>query len=244
MLLALDTSTRYAAVALFNEERVVASQTWHSLYNHTSELMQSIVNILARVGVTSFQLECVAVALGPGGFSALRVGVSAAKGLALVSKKPIIGVGTLDMEAYPYLNSGVQVCALLEAGRDECATALFDSDGIRVREDRVCTVEQLLIEVRQTGDFSTLFCGEGVISWRDQITKTFGIKAHVVRSTPAARVWALAEIAQKRFAKGEIDDLADLQPEYLRMPSIGVPKQRGRVPQRGRTMRGKQSRDA
>ena len=244
MLLALDTSTRYAAVALFNEERVVASQTWHSLYNHTSELMPSIVNILGRVGVTSLQLEGVAVALGPGGFSALRVGVSAAKGLALVSKKPIIGVGTLDMEAYPYLNSGVQVCALLEAGRDECATALFDSDGIRVREDRVCTVEQLLTEVRQTGDFSTLFCGEGVIPWRDQITKAIGIKAHVVRSTPAARVWALAEIAQERFSKGEIDDLADLQPEYLRMPSIGVPKQRGRVPQRGRTMRGKQSRDA
>ena len=244
MLLALDTSTRYAAVALFNEERVVASQTWHSLYNHTSELMPSIVNILGRVGVMSWQLEGVAVALGPGGFSALRVGVSAAKGLALVSKKPIIGVGTLDMEDYPYLNSGVQVCALLEAGRDECATALFDSDGIRVREDRVCTVEQLLTEVKQTGDVSTLFFGEGVIPWRDQITKTFGIKAHVVRSTPAARVWALAEIAQKRFAKGEIDDLADLQPEYLRMPSIGVPKQRGRVPQRGRPMRGKKSTDA
>ena len=243
MLLALDTSTRYAAVALFNEERVVASQTWHSLYNHTSELMPSIVNILGRVGVMSWQLEGVAVALGPGGFSALRVGVSAAKGLALVSKKPIIGVGTLDMEAYPYLNSGVQVCALLEAGRDECATALFDSDGIRVREDRVCTVEQLLTEVRQTGDFSTLFCGEGVIPWRDQITKTFGIKAHVVRSTPVARVWALAEIAQERLSNGEIDDLADLQPEYLRMPSIGVPKQRGRVPQRGRTMRSKQSSD-
>ena len=244
MLLALDTSTRYAAVALFNEERVVVSQTWHSLYNHTSELMPSIVNILGRVGVTSLQLECVAVALGPGGFSALRVGVSAAKGLALVSKKPIIGVGTLDMEAYPYLNSGVQVCALLEAGRDECATALFDSDGIRVREDRVCTVEQLLTEVRHTGDFSTLFCGEGVIPWRDQITKTFGIKAHVVRSTPVARVWALAEIAQERLSNGEIDDLADLQPEYLRMPSIGVPKQRGRVPQQGRTIRGKKSRDA
>ena len=108
----------------------------------------------------------------------------------------------------------------------------------------MCTVEQLLTEVRHTGDFSTLFCGEGVIPWRDQITKTFGIKAHVVRSTPVARVWALAEIAQERLSNGEIDDLADLQPEYLRMPSIGVPKQRGRVPQQGRTMRGKKRRDA
>ena len=244
MILAMDTSTRYAGVALTKEDQVVASHTWHSLYNHTSELMPSVVNILEHVGVTVGDLDGVAVALGPGGFSALRVGISAAKGLALVAKKPIFGVGTLELEAFPYLDSGVYVCALLEAGREECASALFDANGIRVREDRVCAVEQLLTEVKQTGDVSTLFCGEGVIPWRHQITKAIGIKAHVVRSTPAARVWALAEIAQKRFAKGEIDDLADLQPEYLRMPSIGVPKQRGRVPQRGRTMRGKQSRDA
>ena len=241
MLLAVDTSTKHAAVAITNGERVVMSQTWHSLYNHTSELMPSVVNILERVGVTPLQLDGVAVALGPGGFSALRVGLSAAKGLALVVETPIIGVGTLDIEAYPYLNSGVHVCALLEAGREECATALFDGNGIRVREDRVCNVDQLLAELKPIADFPVIFCGEGVIPWREQIMTTFGIKAQVVRSTPAARVWSLIEIARERLSKGETDDLSTLQPEYLRMPSIGVPKQRGRIPQQGRisrTMRG------
>ena len=156
----------------------------------------------------------------------------------MVAEKPIIGVGTLDMEAYPYLISGVQVCALLEAGRGECATALFDGDGIRIREDRVCNVDQLLEELKATADVPAIFCGEGVIPWREQIIARFGIKAQVVRSTPAARVWSLVEIARERLSKGETDDLATLQPEYLRMPSIGVPKQRGRIPQQGRTMRG------
>ena len=74
--------------------------------------------------------------------------------------------------------------------------------------------------------------------WRQRITAAFGIKALVVQSTPANRVWALAQIAQERLSKGDTDDLATLQPEYMRMPSIGVQKQRGRVPQQGRTIPG------
>ena len=54
MILAIDTSTRYAGVALTKEDQVVASHTWHSLYNHTSELMPSVVNILEHVGAVSY----------------------------------------------------------------------------------------------------------------------------------------------------------------------------------------------
>ena len=238
MLLALDTSTRYAGVALANEDRVVASHAWFSTYNHTSELMPSVVNILDRRCLTAGELDGVAVALGPGGFSALRVGISAAKGLALVAKKPIIGVGTLDLEAHAYINSGVYVCALLEAGREECATALIGPDGTRLREDRVCDADQLLAEVSEKVNGPAIFCGEGVSAWREQIAGALGASAQMVRSTPAARVWALAEIGYQRLAAGETDDLTTLQPEYLRMPSIGVPKQRGRVPQPRRRVPG------
>ena len=97
MLLSVDTSTRYASVALSNGERVVASRTWHSTINHTAELMPAVVQILEGAGLAAAELDGIAVALGPGGFSALRVGISAAKGLALVGKTPIVGVGKLDM---------------------------------------------------------------------------------------------------------------------------------------------------
>ena len=233
MLLALDTSTRYAGVALADEDRMVASRTWHSTFNHTAELMPAVAQLLEGFGLAAVELDGVAVALGPGGFSALRVGISVAKGLALVANKPMVGVGTLDLEAYPYLQSGVQVCALLEAGRQECATALFGPEGIRLREDRVCTAEELLAEI--TGP--AIFCGEGVAAWQDQITETWGAEAQIVRSVPAARVWALAEIGREKLAAGETSDITTLQPEYLRMPSIGAPKQRGRVPQGGRPVR-------
>ena len=233
MLLALDTSTRYGGVALAHEDRVVASHTWYSKYNHTAELMPAVVQILERGDLKASDWDGVVVALGPGGFSALRVGISVAKGLALVAKKPIIGVGTLDLEAHPYIGSGAPVCALLEAGREECATALFGPDGVRLREDRVCNVENLLAEIEAEVSGPAIFCGEGVIPWRAQIASRLGENAQIVRPTPAARVWALAVVGQERLAAGELDDLTMLQPEYLRMPSIGVPKRRDRLPQGG-----------
>jgi tRNA threonylcarbamoyladenosine biosynthesis protein TsaB len=237
MLLALDTSTRYASVALADEDRVVASRTWHSTINHTAELMPAVAHLMGSRGLTAGQLDGVAVALGPGGFSALRVGISAAKGLALVAKKPIVGVGTLDLEAYPYLRSGVPVCALLEAGRQECATAFHGPDGIRLREDRVCTADELLAEVIDKASGPAIFCGEGVTGWKDAIAGALGAKAQIVRPVPAARVWALAAIARERLLSGETKDITTLQPEYLRMPSIGAPKQRDRVAQGGRSGR-------
>ena len=238
MLLALDTSTRYASVALADGDRVVASHTWHSTYNHTTELMPAVAQLLESRGLTVAQLDGVAVALGPGGFSALRVGISAAKGLALVASKPIIGVGTLDLEAHPYLESGVAVCALIEAGRQECATALYGPDGARLREDRVCTADDLLTEIAGMGAGEgfgpVLFCGEGAAPWRDQIAAALGAQAQVVHAVPSARGWALAVIGRRKLAAGEAGDLETMQPEYLRMPSIGAPKQRDRVAQGGR----------
>ena len=83
MLLAIDTSTAYAGVLLWDDGRPVYSLTWRSAYNHTSLLMPAVRHSLQQLGISARELEAVAVALGPGGFSALRVGISAAKGLAL-----------------------------------------------------------------------------------------------------------------------------------------------------------------
>ncbi len=100
LLLVLDTSTRYAGAALWREDDAVASVSWRSTGNHTRELMPAIRRLLEMVDGKPEDLAGVGVALGPGGFSAVRVGMSAAKGLALPLKLPLVGVGTLEMEAY------------------------------------------------------------------------------------------------------------------------------------------------
>ena len=261
MLLAIDTSTRYAGVAVFDGEHVNSSHCWYSAVNHTKELMPAVSQALKGQGLLVGGLRGIAVALGPGGFSALRVGLSVAKGLALTASLPIVGVGTLDLEAHAFLQSdekskqisgqpgqdfGPPVCAILDAGRNEVASALFGSSGQRLREDLICSIEELAVPLGEITEITgvkqettgakaaepTLFCGEGVINWGQAIREHFGPGAIVVQPSPAARLSALCRIGWERLASGNTSDLASFQPTYLRMPSIGGPKRRDWAPQR------------
>lgn len=228
MLLSIDTSTRYAGVALYDEGLVVSCRAWYSAVNHTVELMPAVADLLGSRRLAPQELDGIAVALGPGGFSALRVGMSAVKGLAQAAGKPVVGVGTLELEAWPYLGSGAQVCALLDAGRGEVATGLFGPDGQRMRDDLVCSPDEVLDSI----DDRTLFCGEGAAVRRGLIHDRLGPLGLVVQSAPASRLWGLCHIGWSRLAAGAVEDLATLQPSYLRMPSVGGPKRRDRTPQR------------
>ena len=227
MLLAIDTSTRHAGVALAQDGQVISSRSWCSLANHTAELMPAVAEILDGQRLAARDLTGIAVALGPGGFSALRVGISAAKGLALVSGKPLVGLSTLELEAHPYLASGMPVCALLDGGRQEVATARFGKDGQRLAEDSLGQPVELLSGIAEP----TIFCGEGVTRWIGLIREHLGILALPVTSSPAGRLWSLAALGQQRIDLDEADDLATLQPHYLRMPTIGGPKRRDHKPQ-------------
>lgn len=234
MILAIDTSTRYAGVALADPQGVVSCHCWHASMNHTAELMPAVAQILRSQHLTPRELEGIAVALGPGGFSALRVGISAAKGLALATKRQIVGIGTLDLEAFPYLESGHPVCAVLDAGRGEVASALFSPEGRRTRDDLISTPDALLdaISGSELPLPLVLFCGEGVTTWSHLIRNRLGTKGLVVaHHTPANRLWSLAKLAGQRLAAGESSHLSTITPYYLRMPSIGAPKQRDRSPQ-------------
>ena len=249
MLLALDTSTRSASVALAEGARVVAGRSWFSAVNHTTELMPAVVQLLDSRSVRPHELDAVAVALGPGGFSALRTGMSVAKGLAMTARIPIIGVGSLDLEAFPYRESGLAVCALLEAGRSEAASALITPEGTRLREDRITGLNELLEEMDSRINWNdgsrlndegrgsdaggvtggpVLFCGEGLPPWAESIRTALSGRAVLCHTPPSGRAGSLAALAFERLERGEADELDTLQPHYLRMPSIGVPKRRDR----------------
>lgn len=230
MLLAIDTSTRNAAVALAENGEVIAAKSWRSMVNHSSELMPAVIELLQARDVSPASLDAVAVALGPGGFSALRTGMSVAKGLAITARIPIVGVGSLDLEAHPFRGAGMTVCALLAAGRGEASSALFapGPDAERLREDRITGPDELLSELDSLVEQPVLFCGEGLAPWADAIESGLGRRAVLCRVPPSARAESLAELATVRLSQGEIDDLDQLQPNYLRMPTIGTPKRRDR----------------
>lgn len=118
MLLALDTATQLMSLALYDGFNLLAEQTWHTSYNHSVELAPTLQAILDRAGVTTDDLTVMAVCIGPGSYSGLRVGVSLAKGMAAVHHLPLVGITALDViaSAQPHYADGLIV--VVQAGRE------------------------------------------------------------------------------------------------------------------------------
>ena len=241
MLLSIDTSSRYGGVALSTVDgQVIEARMWRSTANHTAQLMPAVTELLSTRGIRAAELTGVAVALGPGPFSALRVGVSAAKGLAMAGGFPIVGADTLLLEAWPHLAVSAHdqpsgeggVASWLDAGRNEVAAGVFSAGGERMTHDRVASPGDLLQQDFET-PLTTVYCGEAAWVRREEIAALAGDSSgfFVMPWTPAARLWALAELAARRLNDGQSDDLATLQPYYLRMPTIGAPRRRDPVRQ-------------
>lgn len=240
MLLSIDTSSRYGGAALSGSDgQVIEARMWRSTANHTAQLMPAVAELLTARGIRAMQLTGVAVALGPGPFSALRVGVSAAKGLATAGGFPIIGVDTLQLEALRYLDLTTHgqlgqplLVSWLEAGRNEVAAGVFGAGGERVRDDQVAPPDELLGQDARDAS-GAVYCGEAAWARREEIASLAGDGSGcvVMPWTPADRLWALAEVAARRISEGQSDDLTTLQPYYLRMPTIGAPRRRDLVRQ-------------
>ena len=125
LLLALDTSTRQASVALCTEQTLLGEYTWQVGNNHSVELLERIQRLFAECGTTMQTLDAIAVATGPGSFNGLRVALTTAKSLAFALRKPLVGVSTLDIIAAQHRDWHGPICAVLEAGRAELYTACY-----------------------------------------------------------------------------------------------------------------------
>jgi tRNA threonylcarbamoyladenosine biosynthesis protein TsaB len=190
-------------------------QMWRTRDNHTVELMPYVVRACEQQGLQPSALTALGVAIGPGSFTGLRVGLSIAKGLALAMDLPILGVPTLDASAYPHSREIVPVRSVLPAGRGRWCSALYQ----RVDDRWQRTSEYVLMsDDAMVGSLQepTLICGE----INDALTKLLRESAPTlaVIVSPALaqrRAGFLAEMAWQRFVKGEQDDPASLHPIYL-----------------------------
>src|SRR5512138_413926 len=117
MLLAVDTSTAQIGLGLYDGGQVIAESLWYSEQHHTVELAPAVADLLRRAVVSMAQVEVIGVAIGPGSFTALRVGLAFVKGLSLSRKLPLIGIPTLDILAAAQPAVKLPLLAVLQAGR-------------------------------------------------------------------------------------------------------------------------------
>lgn len=216
MLLAIDTSTTITGLALHDAAGPRAEAAWESGRNHTAQLLPQLDLLLRHVGAARGDLRAVAVALGPGSWSGLRVGLSVAKGMALAGGLTLLGVGTLDALALQHARPGAPTYPLIRLGRERFASARFEGEGpVRAEPDRNVTLAELCAEVRQ----QARFCGDLDEPTRAALRQGLGERA--LLPSPAAnlrRPAFLAELAWRRLVAGERDDLVALEPIYLGEP--------------------------
>ncbi len=222
--LAIDTATNTAGLALLDGAVVLAELNWQTRQNHSVELMPNLEHLLRLAHLEIGDLTAIAVGRGPGSYNGLRVGVSSAKGLVHGLGLPLVGISTLAQAAYPLTHSGLPVCVLYPAGREEFATATYraDAGGLApLLPERLRHIPALCAETTTR----TLFTGEFTMEQENLIRTTLGEQALICPVADRLRraVW-LAVLGIARLGAGERDDPATLEPVYLRGPNITAPK--------------------
>jgi len=225
MELAIDTSSNTASIALSHKGEILTELAWESAQNHTVELLPNLVHLLKQVKAKPNSIEAIIVAKGPGSFNGLRVGISTAKGLAFSLAIPLLGISTLEAEAYPFAYIGLLLSPIHKASREEIATAFYQQKNKEWRcleKEHLTTVDALCQRIRQ----KTLFCGEIPPDMVNEIKQKLGQRAIIPRTSTLSRAGSLAILGWQRLSKGEQDNPTTLQPLYLRPPHITKPRER------------------
>jgi tRNA threonylcarbamoyladenosine biosynthesis protein TsaB len=217
MLVAIDTATDQASLALHDGFRVRVEHTWEAPRQHTTELTPQLAAAMEQLGVRREQLSGVAVTKGPGSFTGLRVGLSVAKGLAMAQRLPLIGIPTLDVVAAAQGRDRRRLAAVIQAGRGRISLATYRwqfGEWQVLEEPRLTTWANLEEEIAEP----TLFCGE-IDQVGAEVVARLGDRA--VLLPPAwrlRRAGFLAELGWRRLNQGDVDDPASLTPIYLKYP--------------------------
>lgn len=229
MLLAIDTSTHNASLALTDGDALLAELNWRVGQRHGSELLERARWLLREQGAAMPDLTAVAVALGPGSFNGVRVAVATAKTLAFALGVPLYGIPTLDVIAWGARLTSQPIWALLDAGRGEVYAARYEAASTQpiwaphadmgggATEPYIITTPQALAERIRT---SVVFTGEWRDATRDALATALGERARFTSLMAIRRGAWLAELATQRVCHGIADDPRALEPLYLRRPNI------------------------
>lgn len=220
--LSIDTASGLASVALSREGKVIAESAWQCQRNHTVELLPAIERLLAEASVPKGELTAVFVSVGPGMYTGLRVGVATAQGLARASGLPLVGVGRLELDAYPHAAFAGNIIAVHTAGRGDLAWAAYRGGPWReITPPRLTKPGGLADDVRER----TLFVGEVDEELAALLGERGGDLTEIARPATAGRALALAELGHLRLDAGAPHEPALVSPVYLRPPAIGPQKQ-------------------
>ncbi len=213
-ILAFDTSTSYESIALSHNGQIIADVTLNAQRTHSERLLPTVENLLSQTELKLEELSGIAVSIGPGSFTGLRIGLSTAKGLCFGLKLPLYVVSTLKSLANNVYLALTNICTLMDAGRDELYYAVYSPDLTEIQKPAIAKIEKILSVV----DKDTILVGpisskmkEAFLDAND--TTSF---ARTINCYPKAS--SLIDIIEnkKGFEVYKADDISKVEPLYIR----------------------------
>lgn len=219
-ILALESSAAACSAALCEDETLLAQSFQNCGLTHSVTLMPMVEDLLKNCGHTLQETGLIAVAAGPGSFTGLRIGVSAAKGLAWAADKPCAACSTLASMAWPLAHlAGVEICAAMDARRNQVYNARFRALGDsleRLTSDRAIGLPELAAELKINGK-PQILVGDGAFlcytTFREQGLAVSLAPPHLRFQS----AWGVARCALDLARRGELTDAAGLIPSYHRL---------------------------
>lgn len=219
-ILAIDSSGIVASAAVAEDDNLLGEYTINHKKTHSQTLLPMIDEVARMLELDLQTIDAIAVAAGPGSFTGLRIGCATAKGMGLALDKPLISIPTVDGLAYNLAGSGVAVCPLMDARRNQVYTGLYTFRGYQMQTviaQCAVGIEEIIRKINDTRQPVT-FLGDGVrvftpyIKEHCQVPYTFA-PAHMNKQ----RAGSVAVLAMEYYRAGNVQTAAEHRPEYLRM---------------------------
>jgi len=229
-ILAIETSTYAGSIAVVVDGAILGEYYFNIGPVHTEKLIPSIDWLLSELGMVKSDLSGVAVSLGPGSFTSLRVGISTAKGICYSLGIPLVGVSSLKALAMNLPFASYNICPVIDARKGEVFASLFRSHNgelERIMEDIVISPEGLVEIIKD----NTIFVGDGALLYKDYLEDNLGsgiMFSPINTNFPRASNLALSEIG--KFKEGRdnkyiYDEIMNLTPHYLRKSEAEISKE-------------------
>ncbi len=223
LILGIETATEQVSVAIGGHEGVIGLFEINRGRRHAETLVPAIEFVCRQADIALAEIGCIAVDIGPGLFTGMRVGIAAAKAFAQALRVPMIGVSSLDLLAFPLRHTDRVIAAMVDARRGEVYYAFYRQvpGGVqRVSEPRAGRPDDLIADLLARRQ-DAICVGDGALRYRDEITETLRVEfAEQWLSHPSAA--PLVQLAHARALREEWVNPWELQPLYLRKPDAQI----------------------
>lgn len=218
-ILAVDTSSTVAAVAVVEDDKLLGEYILNQKKTHSQKLMPMIMELLESLELCPGDIDIYAASSGPGSFTGLRIGVTTVKAMAYAVQKPVVSVPTLDSLAYNIPITDSLICPIMDARNSQVYTAVYkweNSMQVKVTEYMGITVSEL-VQLIKGKNQNTVFIGDAVYIHRDYLKSELGDKCETPPDNLLLqRASSVAQVALLRASEGMLENCFDMVPFYLR----------------------------